>query len=315
MSLSPEPLLLPQEEAALSRTEEWRWIATLGNDQPCPINHPAHRRWMGVKGNCHAPAYREAMLTFRGEAVHSLNDAVHLRRPGTVMLFDRGESRDLKGAPHKRGFHCLWLHFNGPESLTFNTNSCDLRGRYFQEIPPRLRAGGEVRAITEAWERCRSTPGPGLAWSLLKTRLTLLFLELLAAPLPAPRENQHAQVIASIETYIRHHLGTPLSLRTLAQIAGYSPFFFHRLFVRHTGMTPVAYINAARLEKACELLRGGYTVAAVAESIGFASLSYFNRFFRKAMRHSPRAWSELEPAPPAPANGRESCRSVCGKTG
>jgi len=310
MSPAPasEPLLLPHEEKTLRHTEAWRWIATLGDDPAAsasPVDHPAHRRWMQVRGNCHSPAYREAMLTFRGEAVHSLGDAIHLRRPGTVMLFDRGESRDLKGAPHKRGFHCLWLHFNSPECLTFNTNSCDGRGRYFQEIPPRLRSGAEVRAVMETWDRCRNDSRPGLFWNVLKTRITLLFLEILATPLPPPRENQHAQVIASIEAYIRAHLEAPLNLHTLAQIAGYSPFFFHRLFVRHTGMTPVAYTNAARLEKACERLREGYTVAAVAESVGFASPSYFNRFFRKAMGHSPRAWSELEAALPAPAIARE----------
>ncbi len=260
---------------------------------------------MKVKGNLYTPPHREIMLTFRGEAPHALNQKVYLRQPGVVMLFDRHEARDLHSAPHKRSFHCLWLHLSNRESLTCNSNSCDARGRYFQEIAPHVRTGDAVRTLMDAWDHCVAHGGKGFGWELLRAQATALLLEILgSAPAQTGQGEPHAQVIASVEEYIHQHLEEDLSLRSLARVAGYSPFFFHRLFVRHLGSTPGEYVNAARLEKARELLWAGYTVQAVAESVGLASTSYFNHFFKQRTGFSPRAWAvRKKPTPPLTDGG------------
>lgn len=233
------------------------------------------------------------MLTFRGSAVHSLQDKVYDRQPGTVMLFNHHESRDLKGASHKRGFHCLWLHFFSRECLTYNSNSCDAKGRYFQEIPTGMKSGEGVTRIMETWDQHIAEPKDKLRRELLHHLLAGTFLEILGDKSIRQVESHQQKIIVSVQSYIQEHLGEDLSLPSLAQIAGYSSFFFHRMFVRHTGQTPVRYINILRLERAKELLQKNYRVQAVAESVGFASLSYFHSFFKKEVGISPRAWSML----------------------
>lgn len=287
-------LLTPPEQELLSRVSEWEWISSIGPQTTPPLQHRKHAEYMKKPGNLYAPAHREVMLTFRGTAVHSLNDKVYARRPGTVMLFDYHESRDLKGATHKKAFHCLWFHFYSRECFTYNSNSCDAKGRYFQEIPTGVRSGSRVRLVMDAWDRSIEEPHNLLCRELLKAHLTALLLEILGDPDRLPQESQQQQVIDSIRVYITNHLGDDLSLHCLAQVAGYSPFFLHRLFVRYVGKTPVEYVNELRLERAKELLRKNYTVQATSEGIGFASASYFTQFFRKRMGLSPKAWHDLD---------------------
>ncbi len=283
-------LLSDEERALLAQTDRWRWISTLQGEEAGAVEHPVHRQWMEGKGNTHAPPFREVMLTFRGSAVHSLGEKIYERRPGTVMLFDHYESRDLRGADHKTGFHTLWLHFHSRQGLTWNSNSCDGRGRYFQEIPTRVLTGSPAATAMDAWDCARGESRGGLYRALLRAQLTTLLLEALGRGEADPAAQHHRQVVEAVKHYIDAHLADPLPLHGLAQIAGYSPFFFHRLFVKYTGQTPVDYINGARLEQAKRLLLEGYTVAAAAEGVGFASTSYFSDLFRRQSGRPPRQW-------------------------
>lgn len=63
-------------------------------------------------------------------------------------------------------------------------------------------------------------------------------------------------------------------------------------FVRtHTSMTFTQYLNDIRLSKAAELLRDSeMNISAIAYDVGFASVPYFNRVFRKRFGRSPKIY-------------------------
>ena len=65
------------------------------------------------------------------------------------------------------------------------------------------------------------------------------------------------------------------TLETLATAAGLSPHHFHRIFKAHTGLTPRAFGEAARLKRTAQALDGRGTVADAAFASGFGSLSRF----------------------------------------
>jgi len=231
------------------------------------------------------------MLMLRGSAVYFYEGRCYQRRPGDVFLLDRQEKRDLKGASYKTDFTCLWLYLHSPESLTYHVSACDVRRRYRHEIPVQTKTGESVGLIMSSWDRCRSEPGDDLCRGLLKAQVTAILLEVLGRGSMAAPADHHEQIIRSIQGYIKDHLAENLSLHSLARMAGYSPFFFHRLFKRQTGQTLVEYVNARRLDRALQLLKENYTVRAVAEAVGFSSTSYFNQFFKTRMRLTPAAWS------------------------
>ena len=69
------------------------------------------------------------------------------------------------------------------------------------------------------------------------------------------------------------------SLKALAERAGYSPYHFHRLFKRHTGVTPKAYAQAHRSRRIkAELQTGG----AVTDAIYEAGYQAGSRFYEES---------------------------------
>ena len=73
-----------------------------------------------------------------------------------------------------------------------------------------------------------------------------------------------------------------ISLDELAAAAGVSRFHFSRLFRKQVGMSPAAYIEHSRLERAKVMIRlGRLTLADIAYVLGFADQSHFARRFRR----------------------------------
>ncbi len=101
--------------------------------------------------------------------------------------------------------------------------------------------------------------------------------------------------IARTMAYVEMHLKEPLSVRDLAQIAGYSPFHFHRLFLAATGETPAAFIRRRRLVEAARELAGvGVRALDVALSYGYDSQEAFIRAFRRQFGVTPGHFQRLE---------------------
>jgi len=79
-------------------------------------------------------------------------------------------------------------------------------------------------------------------------------------------------------------LENPPSLEMLAQEVGCSPFHLSRIFAEIAGMSIPRYLRTKRIERAAELLQSGKAnVTEAAMSVGYSSLSAFNRAFVEQM--------------------------------
>jgi AraC family transcriptional regulator len=92
--------------------------------------------------------------------------------------------------------------------------------------------------------------------------------------------------------YIDAHLAEPLDLHTLAAVAHFSPWHFHRLFRAIVGETLAARVRRCRLEAAAGMLLASpqTLVHAVALDAGFGSAEVFTRTFKSHFGVSPTAW-------------------------
>jgi AraC family transcriptional regulator len=92
--------------------------------------------------------------------------------------------------------------------------------------------------------------------------------------------------------HVREHLADALSLESLAQVAAFSPFHFHRVFRGITGETLFAFIQRLRLERAAVMLiyHPRESVLAVALDHGFSSAATFARAFKAHFGMSAMAW-------------------------
>ena len=92
--------------------------------------------------------------------------------------------------------------------------------------------------------------------------------------------------------YIDSHLDQELDLRTLARVAHFSAFHFHRVFLGWTGETLGDYRRRRRVEIAAVRLAGQprLPVLEVAVSVGFGSTAAFARAFKARFGCSASAW-------------------------
>jgi AraC-like DNA-binding protein len=87
--------------------------------------------------------------------------------------------------------------------------------------------------------------------------------------------------INSVLDYIGRNITEDLSEGELAEQNRQSVSAFCRSFRKHTGQTFVQYVNAMRIELACQhLTQDDLTVTEICYAIGFNNVSNFNRQFR-----------------------------------
>ena len=109
-----------------------------------------------------------------------------------------------------------------------------------------------------------------------------------------PRESrsEYARRFHRVTEHIDRHLDAPLDLATLADVAHFSPFHFHRLFAAWMGETLGDYLRRRRIEVAATRLAAQprLPVLQVALSVGFGSSEAFAHAFRSRFGMSASAW-------------------------
>lgn len=94
--------------------------------------------------------------------------------------------------------------------------------------------------------------------------------------------------LEQVREHIDRHYATPLTVETLAALAGLSTFHFIRAFRATFGTTPHQYLRRRRLERAKQLLATtAYPVTEVCDKVGFHSLGSFTTLFRKQTGETP----------------------------
>jgi len=102
--------------------------------------------------------------------------------------------------------------------------------------------------------------------------------------------NDYQSRIDKIIFYIKENSHQKLTLDELASRANFSKYHFTRVFAAHVGMTPMAFVNQERLQKAIHLLeQTDHTILDVSSLCGFESISTFNAVFKKHYGSTPSA--------------------------
>ncbi|MDX1564328.1 MAG: AraC family transcriptional regulator, partial [Phycisphaeraceae bacterium] len=102
-------------------------------------------------------------------------------------------------------------------------------------------------------------------------------------------DRRHEPRVAKALAFIANHWHEPMTVRQLAAHVHLSPSRFAALFRGEMGTTPAKYLEARRMEHACDLLLGSNaSVAEVAEAVGYVNAFHFSTRFRAKHGQSPR---------------------------
>lgn len=94
--------------------------------------------------------------------------------------------------------------------------------------------------------------------------------------------------VEEARSYLRKNLHRSLTLSEIAKETHVSISTLTAQFRKHYGCSLITYVNTLRIERARQMLRtGSHSVTEAANTLGFSSIHYFSRLYRKHTGHSP----------------------------
>jgi AraC-like DNA-binding protein/ligand-binding sensor protein len=113
-------------------------------------------------------------------------------------------------------------------------------------------------------------------------------LSLAAEQIATQQAHAEPAMVTRAREIIEERSADPLPLTEIARNVHASTFYFCKIFKRATGMTFTRYLSMVRIAKAKKLLANPQArITEVAYESGFASITHFNRLFRRIAGQSP----------------------------
>jgi transcriptional regulator GlxA family with amidase domain len=95
-------------------------------------------------------------------------------------------------------------------------------------------------------------------------------------------------VIARCQTWIAENYDQRNPVTAMVRLSGLAERSFKRRFQQATGMSPLEYVHALRLEEAKQMLESGdLPIEAIANEVGYEDAAFFSRLFRRKVNLTP----------------------------
>lgn len=224
----------------------------------------------------------ELGLCIKGSGLEMINNHTYSFSSDTLSIIHRDCPHDSQ-IPIKNDYmnRSEW-HFIFADLKALNI-PCQSRGGFISSNPALVSL---FRIMYKELEN-KSSNYQAIITSLLSAFVCLVERE--------ARDDQHSNSeeinseINNIINYILHCYNEPITVKSLAQKCNLSESTFCRLFTRYTGTSPMNFVNHTRLEIAKNMLvSSNLSIMSIAESVGFNTLSSFNRLFLKENGYPPR---------------------------
>jgi AraC family transcriptional regulator len=193
----------------------------------------------------------------------------------------------------------------------------DCMGRLPQHTDVEFRDEGLTAVLRSmVTEASNGSPNGQLYAESLSLGVALRLQQRAATRASAHRERGKLTVaqVQRLEEWIDVHLAEDVSLAQLAQIVGYSPAHFVRLFKNSLGCAPYRHVFNMRLDRARQLLLASdLPIAAIAVETGFASQSHLTTAFVREYKTPPgqlRRSEAVREGSSAPKLAREGPRRM-----
>ncbi|MEO0965766.1 MAG: AraC family transcriptional regulator [Planctomycetota bacterium] len=231
-----------------------------------------------------------------GRAAVTIDQHVYPIRPGTALLIPAGcvhAGRVTTTGPLRKTF-CHFLTTTAehvPALRLMQTPRCVSRqtGRRVAEL---------TDALLDEWSHARNARSLQAQSILLQIIVTFARspaghrIEPIgdAAPAASADDAQY-DTIRDVIDHVQEHADQPLTLESLAAVAGWTPAHLTRTFRRLVGLPAMKYVERVRIRRACELLSATPDpVHAVATEVGYEDHAYFSRVFSRSTGVSPTAY-------------------------
>jgi AraC-like DNA-binding protein len=222
------------------------------------------------------------LFTRRGAFVMHVGTRAYFARPGQAVLIGRNVEYRVTH-PDREGCDCC-------TDVLLDEAALEMSGLSQASMSPACVIEHDMAlqvTHVELWLGLRRSDASTIDGEDL---LFELFDRLLQAGKESRRPSRPvaARQVATVEEAIIGHAGDNLSVYTLAEMAGCSPFHLSRIFRQHTGQSLRQFRVRQRLGNAIDrLAEGEDDLAALACDVGFNSHSHMTDAFHQTLGRSP----------------------------
>ena len=170
---------------------------------------------------------------------------------------------------------CRMHHFSGADSSRSELEQCLLR-------------------ILEEQKERKKAYGLYINAELLRIIAFLYRRGIIADELSGRSAKALSKILPALK-YLDENFRNEITLRELSAAANLNPNYFCRTFKAATNSTFTEYLNFIRICCAEKLIVAGEnTISEISESVGFSSVSYFNRVFRRLNGCTPSSYRKIK---------------------
>lgn len=226
-----------------------------------------------------------------------------------------GEALILRPDGHHYGFEpcsedtsIIWIHFQtfGSWNECANMNEClDKQAQLIEVhkqkaylnhadvcsifIPKHMRISGKSMDVLQQFFALENEPQSMRNWK--RQASFQLFLQHLDRDLASPADSTAIQLSEKIELFIRQNYSSEITNSMLQKELNYHPNYLAKCMLKVYGMTPMSYLQHYRIEQAKRLLlQSSWSIARIAEEVGFHHISHFSSCFSKKEGLSPSSF-------------------------
>ena len=232
-----------------------------------------------------------------GERYYFIGEQTYLIKAGGLALINRNEihkTGQVKSAVHERIL--LSLSETPISDFTGYTDEFSLED-FFAAVNRGIQLSQKQSHLVEMRLReildiaCSKESGYKLMLLSKTTELLLFLQKLLLRDIPAkktaPQSEKHKKV-NEITIYLSQHFKEPISLNDAANKFFLNKSYLSRIFKEITGFTVTEYINTRRIQEARKKLTNTtHSITKISESVGYDSITYFERVFKNHCRMTP----------------------------
>lgn len=275
---------VPQNEMVLALVGE-SWIREYGHDEP----------------NMHFHNLYEIGYCKDGSGKLVLDNTTFFYKPEMVSLIPASYPHTTISEEGKGPSYWEYLFFDpmaiiaklypGDEMYQREILQGINRRAFFMEETECPVLAAQIKMILDEMRRKTSHYKEAVEGMLLSMMVELIRLSEVTSELSDKRKKVSSTQISAALDHIRVAYAKPIRIEELANICQMSETHFRRVFEASMNMSPMDYINLTRIQIACELMKSGSdSMDVVANKVGFATTSTFNRNFKKFLNTSPYQW-------------------------
>lgn len=238
----------------------------------------------------------ELLYVRSGELELSVNGTVYMVRENELCYIPDGCVHG--GVPKDCTYECIDFDLNAPQFQIpalrnalnkIETGNCIIQPHFTEKEPKILKCADRLienlRQSNDGWEVL-------ILAGFLELYGTVMQMHYYGSYAEKSTSYQKILRLKAVLEHIDANYAQAITLNDLSRIAGMCPKYFCKAFRDVIHRTPIDYLNAFRVEKACGLLTmGKVPITEVAFQCGFNDSCYFTRCFKKYKGTTPKQFA------------------------